>query len=370
MRPSIRSQLHIALFLLGLFGTAAFLAKLDRLPFWSWSRSRYADAAKELNETDIVFFGSSRVHYGMVPAAFDEEMAAQGHPMRSYNLGISGQRAHDSLRTIEWALEQPRARLRYAIVELQTWDQRQRGTDWMTDQTIENHIPQHLLARLSSIAQSNQSTVDKAKNLLETSSHTAANTLSLGQGRRILEDLIASAQGHPIPNTWAVPDRGFQSSATTASEDSRKLAQELRDKPELAAARVATRMDPTNARYYNGDFKYEEFQRQDSLLRAAGLIPIYITVPYLYLKSPSFETVENLAKTYVIFDFDHPTNYPQLFEPALYFDPGHFNEAGAALFTRLVARTIVSSAQEGRLPALEVRNATQESGASPAQNPK
>jgi hypothetical protein len=370
MRPSIRSQLHIALFLLGLFGAAAFLAKLDKLPFWSWSRSRYADAAKELNATDIVFFGSSRVHYGMVPAAFDEEMAAQGHPMRSYNLGISGQRAHDSLRTIEWALEQPRARLRYAIVELQTWDQRQRGTDWMTDQTIENHIPQHLLARLSSIAQSNQSTVNKAKNLLETVSHTAANTLNVGQGSRILDGLIAELQGRPIPNTWAVPDRGFHSSATNASEDSKKLAQELRDKPELAAARVATRMDPHNADYYKGDFNYEGFQRQDSLLRAAGLVPIYITVPYLYLKSPSFETVDNLAKTYVVLDFDNPTNYPQLFEPGMYFDPGHFNEAGAALFTRLAARTIVSSAQEGRLPALPASSATPAPAKSPVHGPK
>ncbi len=370
MRPILRNYIHGFLFLFGLLGTAAILAKLDQLPFWSWSRSRYADASKELNETDIVFFGSSRVHYGMVPAAFDAEMATQGHAMRAYNLGISGQRAHDSLHTLEWALEQPRSRLRYAIVEIQTWDQRQRGTDWMTDQTIENHVPQHLLARLSSITQSTQSTFDKAKNLLETAPHTAANAMKIGQGQRILDALIAESQGRPVPLAWAVPDRGYLSSAANASEDSKRVAKELIEKPELAAAMVATRMDPNNGQQFRGGFNYDAFQRQDNLLRSAGITPIYITVPYLYLKSPDFDTVNTLAQAYTVIDFDNPAAYPQLFEPNMYFDLGHFNESGAVLFTRLVARTIVSLAQEGRLPPLPASSATPASAKTPAHGPR
>lgn len=50
---------------------------------------------------DTLFLGSSRVHYGLDPALFDAEMARQGCPARSFNMGVQALTLAEEHRLVE-----------------------------------------------------------------------------------------------------------------------------------------------------------------------------------------------------------------------------------------------------------------------------
>jgi hypothetical protein len=342
----VRTPAHAALFSVGLLGTATLLDQIDALPFWSWSRPRYADAQTNAGRHDILIFGSSRAHYGIIPAVLDEELSGLGHKYTAYNLAISGQRAHDSARTIEWMLDQGVGSASIAIIELHSWDQRQRGTDWMTDQTIEMHRIDNLAARLSTIADSRQSLADKLRTACSATAHTATNLLKVGQGSRILNDLLAASRGQQLPNTWRVEERGFKPSDIDASEFSRTEAAKLANDPNRGKELLKFKWSKEELDRMTGGFNFEEFARIDARVRSAGLLPVYVTIPSMYSTFHGYDAVRQLSEEHIVLDFDQPSDPYDLFDRRHYFDPGHFSRNGAEHFTRVLARALLA-----KLPA-------------------
>ena len=68
-------------------------------------------------------------------------------------------------------------------------------------------------------------------------------------------------------------------------------------------------------------------------VRARGLEPVFVITPSLNPK----ENFASLPGSPRLLRLNDPRQYPQLYDPDLYYDPWHFNPRGAALFTRLLA---------------------------------
>jgi hypothetical protein len=69
------------------------------------------------DEYDLVYVGTSRVHRGFDPAAFDARLAELGRPVRSFNFGLVGLGFLEQRYLVEWILAQHPARLRWMLVD-------------------------------------------------------------------------------------------------------------------------------------------------------------------------------------------------------------------------------------------------------------
>ncbi len=329
--------LHVLLFGLGLLLTAFGLRSADPLPYWSWGRAKMAHWLAVKDTTNVVAVGSSHVHYGVLPEAFDAAAAALAADARTFNLGVSGHRFQETAGVIDWLLDQRPANLKLLFVELYSSDQRPRGGSWMTDQEIEVHTLQGLWPRLQSLAADGQEARGKLWSLGHILAHTATNALRIGQGARILDDLAAQAGGRPLPGMHAVEEQGFESADRNAGADFVESARRLAAEPDYGPSLLRWRAERANLGVSDWPFATAELERLDRRIRAAGITPVYLTLPSHYGGVPGQAAIAQLADRIPLLHYDDPAGRPDLFDRALYYDPGHFSRLGAEVFSRRLA---------------------------------
>lgn len=342
MAMFLRRSLHTALFLCALSGTAALLRHADEVPVWSWSRPRFVQACADVDRHDTVFIGSSRVHSGVVPAVFDRRMAELGFRTESLNFAVSGLRGHDCDECIEWLLDRRPARIRTMVIELNTFDQRLRGANWLADQDVEMHAPRQFWRRVAGIRIAKEPWSDKLKQLRFVTMHTLANAFRVGQGARLLDALLARARGLPVPGGAPVADRGFQAMEATAAADIREEARRLAEEPDRPRDLLSYKWGAEQVAAETGGFPMAAFDAVDARVRAAGIEPIYVVMPSHYTGFFGRDAIAEIAKRATVLDLDRPQQFPELFERALWFDPGHFNARGAEVFSADLAARIAA----------------------------
>lgn len=340
----MRRLAHLFTFAVAFLATGAWIRSLDALPFWSHQRGRYQLLHEQLDELDVVFVGSSRMNFAVIPAVFDARMRELGCSARSLNLGISGQRGHDTVATIEHLLRLQPKRIRGLVIELNSFDQRIRGTNWLTDLDVEMHPPGLLLPRLRSALASGdsfRSVVDQVGFLV---AHTAANTFRVGQGARLVDDLLAAATARRPFGARSFANRGFEPAEDIAGTPMREAAKRFATDPGWAKQLMRLRTSPAWLEKFTGGFPVDEFLRVDALVREAGILPIYVVMPTYYVGFYGYDALPELARRATVVHLDDPEQHPQLFDPRIWYDPGHFGNAGAAVFTRYLADRVAEQA--------------------------
>jgi hypothetical protein len=331
----MRRFVHVALFLIGLFGVAAGLRGVDRLPFWSWTRPRLGWLQENWREHDLVFFGSSRVQYGIVPTEFDARLRELGHELRSANGAISGARPHDTNAVVDWLLTQDRGRCRIAVVELHSWARPVADRNWMTDQEIESHAPSEMLRRLRAIAVAKNPLRVKIEQVPGVVAHTLVNLFRIGQGPRIVTDLHRLAIGKPLVSA-KLADAGYVDITTTKLESllqanrewlenhERRQDLERRVRAELPAAQRGG-YDVASARGIADD------------LRAAGILPVFVVMPSFAGNFDGRDGVAALREHEIVIELDDPVAFPELYEVDRWFDQSHLTRSGAERLSRRFA---------------------------------
>ena len=336
---------HTVLFVLALLGTAAWLHDLDEVPIWSWTRPRFVQLHDDVDQWDTVFIGSSRMNFGVVPKVFDQRMAEIGFRTRSLNFAMSGLRGHDCDECIEWLLDLRPTGIKTLVIELNTFSQMLRGTNWLTDQDIEMHAPRQLWPRLAGLWAAKERSESKLQQLLFLTMHTAANGFRLGQGVRLLDSLLARANGLPLPGTYPVADCGYLATESIAAADMREQAKIFAEEPDRPKEMLATKWSASKVEEDSGGFPMAAFNAVDARVRAAGIEPIYVVMPCYYGGFAGRDSIAEIAKRATVLDLDRPEQFPDLFDRTLWYDPGHFNRLGAAVFTQdLVMRIAATSA--------------------------
>jgi hypothetical protein len=96
-----------------------FLEQRDelRLPLGSSEREKLAEYGAHADEYDAVFIGTSHILRGVDPRVFDQRMAELEQPLRSYNFGLNGMGFLEQLHLVKWILAQRSRRLRFLFIE-------------------------------------------------------------------------------------------------------------------------------------------------------------------------------------------------------------------------------------------------------------
>jgi hypothetical protein len=330
--------LHTSLFLAGLASAAAAIRSVDALPFWSWTKGKVAHVAAGADGCDTLFLGSSRIHYGLQPDAFDRRMAELGQPTKSFNLAFCGMRQHDVCALLEWLAAHKPPTLRRVIVELHGWDQRIRGGGWMTDMPIEMHTLAQAAPRLRSVLLSSCSALDKAQQHLFVAAHTAANALRIGQGTRILDALLGRSKPQVLDKktrAW----RGWRPACPESDSSPQAMkdhATFLGDPARFAAVADEKAKDPRRA-FLAGGFNLSACTDMVQRAKAAGLDVVFVVMPTMGHDFRGRDGVDAAAKLAPVVELDRFGRHAELADLALYYDASHLNAAGAELASRILA---------------------------------
>lgn len=326
---------HVIVFVAGLLATAALVRHVDPLPIRSHNRVRYLDCAAQLPQVDVLFVGSSRFQQGIVPAVFDAAMAERGHSVRSYNFAISGQRAHDTAETVEWVLDQRPARLRVLVVELHTQDQRLRGSNWLTAQDVEGHTARQLPARLGTVFGSGNAVGEMLAQMQFVLAHTLVNHLRIGAGPAVLQDLVAPP--FRTDGAYGVVERGYWPAENAVGTFEAERAKQMAADPEYAKGQLGWKLGGGMAAEAAVGWNAAAFAALDARIRDCGITPIYVTMPTFYADFFGRPAAHAAVAGAAHVDLDRPRELPELFETALWFDPGHVRRGGAERISALLA---------------------------------
>jgi len=332
----MKNALHIALFLVGLLGASAWIRSLDKYPFDPTTRSKIVHLQVNEGDYDTLFIGSSRVHYGIVPSAFDAALAAHGRASRSYSLGLSGYRPNDFDVLIDWVLANQPQVFKRVFIELHTFKQRGFDSNWMSWRQIHLHTPSTFSLRIETALGNYKPDPPAWEVACSVCMHTLTHALSVGRAPAILGDLLVNPLHRPDPRQRE--DHGWQSVLSAAEHNaSLRRAHEkwLADEdPERSRRMKEQGFIPEHQKT---GLPFALIRRRAERLRAAGIEVCFIVMPTMNYGFWGVDGVSDLAKELDVIDLDSPAAHPRASEPDGFYDYSHLAPEGARRVSALLA---------------------------------
>jgi hypothetical protein len=307
--------------------------------------SRYGD------EYDVLFIGSSRIYFQVLPAIFDQMAREQGLPVRSFNAGIAAMRPPEDDYYLEQLLRRPHRRLRWVFIELMglnanadpTLTATRRSSywhDWNRSLMLTERCFHDCAAAYQS-ANRHETTWRGAWRNCEISLGSWLENLGLfverlscfGRGETLLQRRFGAAKGKKDISEkkgldwdgWAFP-----SIAKPWTEDPKRVTAYNRAYADLLA--TEQRFDPEDA------VSWKALDAKLSRIKQAGATPVLVIAPNLALKRYFPREFSGKSASPAILDFSDPHEHPELFEIEHRLDGQHLNYDGAVIFTEEIAR--------------------------------
>ncbi len=314
--------------------------------------------AQHADDYDVLFVGSSRTFRQIVPEVFEADMAAAGHPVRAFNLGVDGMRPPEDTYLLEKALAMRTKPLKIVLVECNSIRFKQREDDrdsvravywhdWTSLATIYRRAlapdgkKRRSLNRLNKLAEA-------VPDFYEHFVYWLWNNSNQGRGHELLfkglglhthkppplSDLGERNDGYQTPSkvelmppeNWKKYEQTFAKMQAKAAEEKAKAAAETDPKKK---GKELLGVDPASV---------EEVRRKVRLVEKAGG-RVFLVVPPVVGDDPEF--LKLMPGLPPVFDFSDPEKYPQLFEPKYRNDTGHTNFAGAKIYTHLIVSKLL-----------------------------
>lgn len=333
----------IGLILLALGAFAAVAAALHPAVPWPAEyslRAKLEYFAAHKDEYDAVFIGTSRVFRAFDPSVFDAEMETRGVKLRSFNLGVGGVRPFEMDFILRAVMAMEPARLRWVFCEGGPPDPGFDNVDPESSRVVFWHSPGETRRVLVSVRRMRASAMEKLSLARRHVQIMLWKLSNFGQGRSFLGammgknldrdrgpdltmDEIAQGQGY-----WP-----FESSTDAADQKRRNVMLEHVDVFQERMAKIPeSNAEPVDLDTFDLDALRDEYR----LVEAHGAELIFV-VPPDRVGTPDRAALHDNGQIPVLFDFNRPHEYPQLFTLESRFDPGHMSRSGAAEVSRLLA---------------------------------
>jgi hypothetical protein len=281
--------------------------------------------ARDRDEYDALFVGSSRFYHQIVPRQFDARVqAATGRPMRSFNAGCDGVWAPESFFFARQLLALKPAKLRWVFVELMdvnpNFDER--------DPTVRLaywHDWQHTRMAWEKTAEVAQAipALKRWELYRGHGTYFFQQWVGMGRGSEALQARLAyQKKKNAKPPQWAA-EEGFLAEPDTPMQGANLLDFEKR-MVGLRKGLPIKKMPPVLTKAV-GELIAD--------IQAAGAEPIFVITQTL---NPH-ENFTNVPEGIRLLAFNDPRIYPALYEVDTHYDGWHLNRKGAAIFTDLLA---------------------------------
>lgn len=310
-------------------------------------RGKLADWRERSAEIDVVFFGSSLIHSGLVPEVVDARLGELGHPLRSFNLGMTAGFSFETDAFLRRVLPSRAARLRYAVIELPDWGLESRNLDSLRSVTWHDaHETHNVLSALAGNAAGFERLTLAAEHVRLFTMRTA----SVGIGPVAVGEVLALRAPELAPGSGpGAASRGFaeaqelEGAASRRAQFERQVKLFERDVSELCAG-GGPAMGP--ARY-----PLEALRRQIAFLRGQGLEIVYVMTPIPF-RTPWAEELVRQGEIPALLAFNDPLRYPELFTVQNRFDKRHLAAEGARAFSRRFAEAFAERLEQGEHEAV------------------
>lgn len=280
--------------------------------------------------------------------------------MTSFNFGFRGMLAHETNAMIETIVEQKPERLKWAFIELRHWGPDLADENRYTARSIFWHNPQETFSVLKSVR---LKPFPFARGVNAKGITKVLKTFLWEMKKRAFVAKLSGTHLFHLGAKYA--NVGLIHSLFAASELSFSEGQALIDHQGFVSLDTAILLDPSygdrreqfqeNLEGYRrsvdslrktnkGDRTYgipknynlDALRRQIQRLRFAGVTPVFVIPP---LQKPAFFLLD-LAKEEdgtILFNFNDPDAYPDLYEIENRFDADHLNQEGAEKFSGALA---------------------------------
>lgn len=306
--------------LMGLAGFALCGMVIGRLlpfPEMAVLKAKYEYYAAHREEFDLIFVGSSRFYFQIIPKEFDASVGAStGAPVRSFNWGCDGAWPPEAYYLLRRILALKPHRLKWVIIEAMSIDPRLADPAHPTSRELYWHDWRHTRMALAEVR--DRPALTRAHLLL-----FVRRLGNVGRGGELLRPLLERQQSSPEAEPEWVGQAGFRvgpSTPLTAEAEAAFLeaVEEMRrGLPAVAPAATFERA--------LGEMVAE--------VRNAGAEPVFVCAPSTNRR----ENLSGVPGRAAYWPFIDPGKYPALYDPAVHYDQWHLNEQGAHLFTREVA---------------------------------
>ena len=295
--------------------------------------------ANHKDEFDTIFVGSSRIYYGVAPAVFDQVLAENGRPSRSFNFGGSGMYPPEEFYVLEQILALHPPHLRRVFLEIDdiqaTWVPAEKTSQrfvswhdtkrtWLIVRKILNlDVPEPLTRKLKMLRRAREPIARHlmvwARNITNQGRAFDLAESFFGGDQRGEEDLGPKLDGH------------FPVAEQISGE------KEAAYEKELAREQAPGTMDVAVDRY--ADQVYRWFADQ---IRSTGATPVFVVAPAF----PQFPSRFPGPPPGLLLAYNKPSHYPEFFQRTARADAYHLNSAGATELTRRIALDFLQNKPE------------------------
>jgi hypothetical protein len=301
------------------------------------SKLRFFAAHK--NDFDTIFVGSSRVYYGVSPSVFDQVLAENGIPSRSFNFGGSGMSPPEEFYVLEQILTVNPPNLKRVFLEIddiQTiWPPGDRpsqrvvywhdtkNTGLIVRKILDLDLREPLKRKLRMLRKARQPI---ARHLML----WARNISNQGRAFDLTESFLGRNQSE-----WETVGPKVDGHFPLTKEISGE--KEFAYEKELAREQGAGLGDVALDRYAD-----QAYRRLADRIRSTGAAPVFLVAPIF----PQFPSRFSGPPPGLLLAYNKPSLYPKFYQRAARADAHHLNSAGATEFTTRMALDFLKNKRE------------------------
>jgi hypothetical protein len=333
-RSALRRTLNCAV-CAGAFALACALihraAPLPKMPVIGPKLDYFALHEREYN---AVFVGSSRVYMEISPKLFDETVQASGHDVRSFNFGAPAMVPPESFLLVKKILTRRPPKLKWVFIE---WaevrtriDERNKATvrltywhEWPETAFISRCISSSL-GKWGSPRRTIANAIEYARQMYPHFQLFLVNDTNLGRGTELPGD-------RRTPRDRA--ERVEHTAGYRPLHDRRPIADS--DAPSYERVLASMRSRRGKNKISDAVLRRAIYDIEDEVTRR-GAVPVFIVPPTTQSVHAELLT-EDTARKHVVFAFNDPDAFPELYRFERRWDFEHLNPAGADEFTRELA---------------------------------
>lgn len=297
---------------------------------------------------DTLFIGSSYVYREFDPSRFDAIVAEAGAPASSFNLGIPGMDPPETYWLLDQVLAARDGKWRLVIIELDSLHSRVRPANVHTRRFDAWHDSSRTIAVVRAVAGGDTSRGKKLKDIGAHLESFVRRMAFVGRGRALLGVPAAEERGAQNSPPLGARSDGFvsldeeQSTLFALRADLFGAFEEDRYEEKLAELRAGVEDEEGDGKVT--DFEIELLRSAVSSARKAGARVVLVVPPCLATRAGLIGRALAIDGVAVL-AFNDPDRFPELYDPALRFDVGHLNAAGAERFTTRLAEAILELPQ-------------------------
>jgi cellobiose-specific phosphotransferase system component IIB len=306
--------------------------------------------ADHKDEYDVVFLGPSTTYRGIAPRLFDQVLGEQGHPLKSFNLGVGSLYVPELDFYLKKILALNPANLKWVFIDYPNNLQDTTKGNTRSLRNIYWHTPQQTLLAARAVLASADNIQYKLETVYSHIKSCFIHIFRVGElGRfwngKVLKLEISGLKSDHDRNDLSIQEQGFYS-LDWEGQNKQALHQEWLDNIDVYNQKLESWQNGPNETYFS-PFIYHHAQSLLKKTKKQGIQGVLLIPPVLY----DVNTIKKLYENQdipLLFAFNDPKAFMELYRPEFKFNDGHLNTKGAEAFTYSLAILFADYLETGK----------------------